>query len=1238
MIALKIQQYILLFLSSLFVLNVAAQQSNFEFIENKGQLDMHARYMGEVGNGAFFLEKNGFTVLMHHPVDLAKVMEKHHQHAAGKENKNTQAANNVSGLPPGPDGIRTENDPSLMVRSHAYKVRFEGANENIIQVPDKIQEQYNNYFIGNDPSKWASNCKIFKAVLCKNVYPGIDVRYYSDEGVLKYDIIVAPGANPDIISLNYEGADKLTVKNNELHITTSVGEVKELSPYSYQFDNANGKTEISCKFQVIDGNTVKFKLKNYNPALPLVIDPALVFSTFTGGTSNYGFTATPGPAGSLFSGSISFGAGFPLTPGAFQTGFGGGNGNGTDIGIIKFNATGSARLYATYLGGSANEYPHSIISDPQGNLVIMGRTYSNNNFPGTVKIGPRGGADLFVTKLNASGSGLIGSMVIGGSGDDGVNIEDQQSSGSSNAKISILRFYGDDSRSEVNMDAAGNIYVAAQTQSNNFPVTSGVFQSTNGGTQDGVVLKINSTCNTALFSSYLGGTGNDGAFVIDINPLTNDIYVGGATASTDFPGNKSGTWQSAYQGGSSDGYLTVIANNGSAILQTTYLGTNNYDAVYGVKFDRFGFPYVMGISEGGRWPVINATYSNPNSSQFVAKLPNNLGAPIYSTVFGTGASLPNISPVAFLVDRCENVYISGWGGALFPSSVEPDRYGWAGVRDMPTTPDALKGSGISQTDNRDLYFIVIKRNAQSLLYGSCFGQNGGDGEHVDGGTSRFDAQGIIYQAICANCQGGNGPGGPVSTPYPITPGAVGPANGGLPGGCNLGALKISFNYAGVDAGVRAVVNGVFDTSGCVPLTVTFRDTVQNAKTYEWDFDGNGTTDLVTDGIQFEAPYTYTAIGSYRLRLIAVDSTSCNIRDTSYITVNVRNDAAALAYTITKTGPCESLEYAFNNAGSAPPAGKPFKNNSFLWDFGDNTPRVPAGIGTINHTYAATGTYKTKLILVDTNYCNAPDSLEQELRVSPLVKARFETPQNGCAPYEAAFKNTSDGGQTFLWDFGDGTTSTDANPAPKTYSTPGTYIVTLTASDPFTCNKTDVASITIVLKGKPTASFTYSPLTPQENFPYTFTNTSSADAVSFKWLFGDGDSLLTNNRAPFDHQYNSNGKFTVLLIAYNNIGCSDTVPAEVTNIVVPKLDVPNAFTPAGPNNNIIYIRGFAIGKMRWRIYNRFGNLVFESNSRNLGWDGKYKGVILPMDVYAYTLEVEFTDGVRTSKKGDITLLR
>ena len=176
-------------------------------------------------------------------------------------------------------------------------MQFAGGNENAQIVPDKKIQTVNNYFIGNDPSRWASNCGVYQAVTYKNVYPNVDVRYYIEEGRLKYDLIVYPGAELSRIMMNYAGVDKLSVKNGELIIKTSVGETKELAPYAYQF-LPTGKTTVDCKYQV-NGNTVKFDIKNYDRNTVLVIDPTLIFSTLTfSATDNWGFTATPGPDGS----------------------------------------------------------------------------------------------------------------------------------------------------------------------------------------------------------------------------------------------------------------------------------------------------------------------------------------------------------------------------------------------------------------------------------------------------------------------------------------------------------------------------------------------------------------------------------------------------------------------------------------------------------------------------------------------------------------------------------------------------------------------------------------------------------------------------------------------------------------------------------------------------------------------------------------------------------------------------
>ncbi|MDB5197982.1 MAG: hypothetical protein JWP88_2353, partial [Flaviaesturariibacter sp.] len=796
--------------------------------------------------------------------------------------------------------------------------------------------------------------------------------------------------------------------------------------------------------------------------------------------------------------------------------------------------------------------------------------------------------------------------------------------------------YGDDGRSEVILDASGNIYLAASTQSlttgaNGFPITPGVFQSApGGGTQDGVVIKFSPSVSR-LFSAYLGGSDDDGAFVLSLHPTTSDIYVGGGTKSGNFPGIDALSMSATVSG--IDGFVSIISNNGSTLKRSTFVSSEDAgrsDIVWGLKFDRMGFPYVMGQTLG-QWKIFNANWSQAGGRQFISKLKPDLSGTVYSTAFGTpNASAPNISPVAFLVDRCENVYVSGWGGNIgFPSS---------GTIGLPTTADALvmnpPYSSPSQTDGKDFYFFVLKKDAASQLYGSFYGQNGGFADHVDGGTSRFDENGVIYQAICANCSANPKPY------YPTKPrGSVWGEFNPSPD-CNLAMVKIALNLSGIHSGVQSSINGVpRDTAGCVPLTVDFSDTVLNAVSYEWDFDGDGINDTTT--VVPTASHTYTQIRNYRVRLIAIDSASCNVRDTSYLTVKVGDLEALPNFTSTKLEPCESLNYRFDNT-SVPPGARPFTNTSFSWDFGDGSPRVTAGTNPVTHSYASPGSYKVKLYLVDSAYCNAPDSSVHLLNISTVVKASFQVPPVNCAPARVVFKNTSAGGQEFVWDFGDGTQIINAggDTISHFYQFPGDYNVRLKVTDSATCNKIDSTSFQIKIIAKPRAVIgAVTPQPPIVNVPLSFVNASSADAVRFKWFFGDGDSLVTNMPETVKHEYNATQTYQVMLIAYNSNGCSDTTRQQVQTLVEPALDVPNAFTPmTGGINSIVMPRGFGIGKMKFTIYNRWGQKLFETENRKDGWDGRYKGVIQPMDVYVYTLEVEFTDGTKASKKGDITLIR
>jgi gliding motility-associated-like protein len=624
----------------------------------------------------------------------------------------------------------------------------------------------------------------------------------------------------------------------------------------------------------------------------------------------------------------------------------------------------------------------------------------------------------------------------------------------------------------------------------------------------------------------------------------------------------------------------------------------------------------------GNWAITPGVgFSQASGRQFISKLQPDLSGYVYSTAFGKGGAFPDISPTAFLVDRCENVYVAGWGGGIN----ESEHYNNSGTTGLPVTGNALHPN----TDGDDFYFFVLQKNGASQLYGDFFGQVGGQlGDHVDGGTSRFDKQGVIYQSICANCYG------PANL-FPTTPAAYAKANGTGTTACNEAAVKISFNFAGVSAGLKLTLHGRGDSVGCTPLLVGLQDTVRNAKSYIWDF-GDGVRDTTT---AYSLEHSYSAVGVYTVALVAIDSNSCNVADTVYRTITVKDNPAFLAFDITKLPPCTSFNYLFDNESTHSANSPAFGDSSFLWNFGDGTGSFYAGLGNTSHSYGAPGPYTVSLILVDTNYCNYPDTLTRPFYVAQNVSARFTTPPFGCAPYTAVFNNTSIAGSKYYWDFGDGSPidSVDVSPS-HLYSNVGSFTVRLTAIDSTTCNIISDTSFIITVQGKPTAGFTFVPSPPTPNTPTIFTDASSP-AVKYQWSFGDGGSETKTTPDTVMHQYNRTDTFRVCLIVTNESGCTDTICHLVPALINPLLDVPNAFTPGRfGQNGIVKVVGFGITHIVFRIYNRWGQMVFQSNDPNIGWDGTYRGILQPMDVYAYTLEAEYFDGTRATKKGDITLIR
>jgi len=1177
-------------------------QSPVEFIENKGQWGDWFQYRATTSGADIMLEKDGFRYILGEPSIKNKVDSFH---------------------------LGQIKQPPLL-KFHVYKVTFEGANTHAEITGKKPQTTYNNYFLGNDSTRWKSGIHPCLAVDYTHLYDGIDMHVSSDKGYLMYEFMVQPKADAGQIKMRFDGQTNLKLKNGKLTIHTTVGDIEELKPYVYQYVN-DQRVDVPCDYQLTD-NILTFNFPNdYDHSQLLVIDPTVVFCTLTGSTAdNWGFTATYDAEGDFYAGglvnTLAYGGSFPVTTGAFQTTFGGGYtefepGTGpytgdeivpayaADISIIKYNPTCSGKLYATYIGGSGNDHTHSMIVDATGNLIIAGRTKSLD-YPTTstaYQTTNNGGWDIVVTKLTPDGSSLVGSTYIGGTSDDGMNGD------STEYWYGGLKYnYGDDARSEVQVDNTGSIFMAGSTRSTNFPTTPTAISTTLSGLQDGVVFKLNNDLSSLIWSTYVGGNGDDAAYVLAFDTGQAAIYVAGGTNSTDLPVT-SGSLHSTYQGDSADGFVLKFKNSSPYnVLKGTYVGTSHYDQVYGIQVSSDNSVYVMGQSVGGAFPVTSGTYANANSCQFAMKMDADLSTDLISTVFGNSdAAHTNISPVAFLVDTCNNVYISGWGGDLGIAEVKSGL-----CTDMPLSTDAFQ----STTDGRDFYFIVLGADMSTLRYATYYGRSSPVpflGEHVDGGTSRFDKHGIIYQAICANCGGPSGPA------FPTTDGAFATLDGSP--NCNEAALKIAFNIGPVSASITAGPS----TDGCAPLTVNFTNTSNNALSFLWNWgDGSGTD------TGYAPSHTFTTPGVYTVTLSAANSNACfRTTDTAHLTITVSTDTLSPAFDVLVTDSCGPYTANFINTSVYGTEAGAAAHTTFTWHFGDGT--TFTGVNPPMHTYADTGIYTITLLMVDTTACNSPDSVSKKISIhGQRVTASFSITDSVCEGVPIGVINTSTNVITYIWNFGNGTTSTSSSPI-ITFDTVGTFTITLITVNPGACNLSDTVHATITVESGPTANFTYTPITPVPNSAVTFTNLS-LNATSYSWDFGDA---TTSTEANPVHMYNKTGGYNVCLNAYNGSNCPARICKTVPTDIEPIIGLPSGFSPNGDGeNDVLYVRGAAIKTLDLKIYNRWGELVFETTSQSIGWDGTFNGKPQPIDAYAFVLSVSFIDGSQQLKKGNVTLLR
>tara|TARA_B110000037_G_C17119552_1_gene505193 strand:- start:623 stop:4099 length:3477 start_codon:yes stop_codon:yes gene_type:complete len=1148
--------------------------SQTAFFKNNGQWEKEILYKSDFNSGKLYIEDGILNYNFFDTKDMDKYVSAHHKKQ-----------------------MYVEAQQDIIIKAHCLKTNFIHANKNLKVLALNELKEYANYYIGNNPEKWASKVPAFQSLILENLYTNIDLRLEVKPNGYKYDFIVKPFANERDIIIEYLGAEKISLESGNLRIETSVNDIIEQRPYSYQLVDGEKRT-IECHF-VLKNDKVSFQFpEGFDNSKELIIDPFIVFSRISGSSSdNFGYTATYDSKENAYGAGSVFTNGFITTSGSYDITFDGGS---TDIGIVKYSSDGQQRLFSTYLGGFDADLPHSLVVNSRDELYVLGTTGSLNfptsntstpfsssfnggtaqNFSG-LAVNYINGSDLFVSRFKEDGTALLASTYLGGADNDGLNYSN-----------SLKYNYADEIRGEILLDKNDNCYIVSCTYSTNFPagrIGSSV-QMNHGGGLDAIVVKMDENLTNILWSSYLGGQFDDAAYSIDFDNAENLIIAGG-TNSDDFPITKA--YQNSF-GGGVDGFITRIHSSGAALLSSSYFGTVNYDQIYFVETNDNNEVYVFGQTKAPINELItNSAYNKPNGGQLISKFNQNVDTLLWSTRFGDQSGVPDISPTAFLVDVCDRVFLSGWG--------------WGGVNyisgtlGLDVTVDAIDNT----TDNNDFYFMVLKDDASALIYGSFFGGNQSR-EHVDGGTSRFDRKGVIYQAVCASCQGNDD--------FPVVPLNSNWHNGST--NCNLGVVKYAFSPPSVIADFE------LPPTDCAPLTLHFENTSQTISSqieYIWSVNGQI---LQSEDLD----YLFSNSGVYDIQLLVIDTLSCNFMDSVSKQLTIIGNSLS---NLEDIGVCKNK---LIQIGILPLSSD---NITYSW-----TPDYFISATDISNPYVNTPEDTTYQLIVTNGFCT--DTFIQKVIVGELNIdiAPYDTV---CVESNITLSATEIEGALYQWEPSALIISGQGSSTVTIYAESIQQEIGLTVTDLDGCSETISTNIN-----------TYNNLPDLESF-------ADPDTIES----GQGSELLAESIEGNMFLWEENNHFTTLSITnpsaetiletttFNVSVITDSDPNAcykkdfvTVYVVIPeclngKLFIPNAFSPNGDGNNDIFkVRTTLINIQDFylAVYDRWGNKIFETKDKTEGWDGTHNGAQLSPNVYGWHTEGICPNGENFFLKGNITLLK
>ncbi len=517
-------------------------------------------------------------------------------------------------------------------------MRFAGANpapaiEGMEELPGR-----SNYFSGNDPARWRTNIPHYAKVRYAEVYPGIDLIFYGTQGHLEYDFVVAPGADLNRIRLEFAGITRMAVdRSGNLILEAGERQIIQRAPAIYQ-EIGGIRKPVAGGYWIRPDRQVGFQAADYDAGKPLILDPVLEYSRFFGGSQDEEIisVAVDG-AGNTYLAGESSSPDLPTSPNALSrpasvSGAGSHN-SGSAAFVAKLNAKGTALVYCTYLVGSKTSVAHSLKIDAQGNAYVVGRTEADD-FPTVKPFQPAFAGepdDGFVAKLNPSGSALVFSTYLGG------------------------KKY--DEPRNVAVDGSGNVYVTGITESDDFPTRNSIQAKHAGGKQDLFVAKLNAAGSALVYSTYLGGSGNDVGHAIAADSAGN-AYITGITNSPNFPTRN--PIQAMFRTGKGNDSIVVKINpSGSALVYSTYLGGSKNDESRGIVVDAAGNAYITGYTESDDFPTakpLQAKFAGGANDIFVTELNSQGSALAFSTFLG-GSGGDNGRALA--LDSTGNIYVTG---------------------------------------------------------------------------------------------------------------------------------------------------------------------------------------------------------------------------------------------------------------------------------------------------------------------------------------------------------------------------------------------------------------------------------------------------------------------------------------------------------------------------------------------------------------------------------------------------